>query len=282
MTRLRTDDIKHITGRLSEYDTELELKTGCSLRGLACSAAGIEENDIDNKLKNVMVGVIPITSGKGIIIGFCEAVKSIVTHIGCNAFIAETSDVAGLAEAFERNADIILLSDDERFVAIHAQSNQVIDNAVATAKGYVAGLNLMAGGLNEKKVLVIGVGPVGCSATEALSILGAHVSVFDINSSRCYEISESIKQLLKKEIEIVIELDTALSSTHLIIDATPAANIINEHHIRSRSYISAPGVPIGLDVEAQLKISNRLLHDPLQIGVATMVACACKLHLQSL
>ena len=250
MTRLRTDDIKHISGRLSEYDMELELKAGCSLRGLACNAAGIEENDIDNKLKNVMVGVIPITTGKGIISGFCEAVKSIVTHIGCNAFIAKTSDVAGLAEAFERNAYIILLSDDERFVAIHAQSNQVIDNAVATAKGSVAGLNMMAEGLNEKKVFVIGGGPVGCSATEALSISGAHVSVYDINSSRCYEISESIKQLLKKEIEIVKELDTALSITHLIIDATPAANIINEHHIGSRSYISAPSVPIGLDVEA--------------------------------
>jgi pyrrolysine biosynthesis protein PylD len=282
VTRLRTDDIKYITGRLSEYDTELELKTGCSLRGLACNAAGIKENDIDNKLKNVMVGVIPITSGKGIICGFCEAVKSIITHIGCNAFITKTSDVAGLAEAFENNADIILLSDDERFVAIHALSNQVIDNAVATAKGYAAGLNLMADGLNEKKVLVIGGGPVGSSTTEALSISGAHVSVYDINSSRCYEISESIKQSLKKEIEIVKELDTALSSTHLIVDATPAANIINEHHIGSRTYICAPGVPIGLDFEAQSKISNRLLHDPLQIGVATMVARACKLHIQSL
>jgi hypothetical protein len=50
VNRLRTDDIKHITGRLSEYDTELELKTGCSLRGLACRVAGIEENDIDNRL----------------------------------------------------------------------------------------------------------------------------------------------------------------------------------------------------------------------------------------
>ncbi len=282
MTRLRTDDIKHITGRLSEYDTELELKTGCTLRGLACRVAGIEENDIDNKLKNVRVGVIPITSGNGIINGFCEAVKSIVTHIGCNAFIAKTSDVAGLAEAFERNADIILLSDDERFVAIHTQSHQIIDNAVATAKGYVAGLNLMAGGLNEKKVLVLGGGPVGYSAAEALGISGAHVSVYDINSSCCKKISETIKQSLRKEIEIVKELDAALSSTNLIVDATPAANIINDRHIGSRTYISAPGVPVGLDIEAQSKISNRLLHDPLQIGVATMVACACKFQIQSL
>ena len=282
MTRLRTDDIKHIPGRLNEYDTELELKTGCSLRGLACRAAGIEENDIDNKLKNVMVAVVPITSGKGIIKGFCEAVKSIVAHIGCNAFIAKSSDVAGLAEAFERKADIILFSDDERFVAIHTQSNQIIDNAVATAKGYVAGLNLMADGLNEKKVLVIGGGPVGCFAAKVLGMSGTHVSVYDLNSSLCYELRESIKQSSKREIEIVKELDAALSSTHLIIDATPAVDIINEHHIGSRTYISAPGVPLGLDFGAQLKISNRLLHDPLQIGVATMATCACKLHIQSL
>jgi hypothetical protein len=31
---------------------------------------------------------------------------------------------------------------------------------------------------------------------------------------------------------------------------------------------------LGLSPNAQKKISNRLLHDPLQIGVATMVACA--------
>ena len=277
MTRLRTDDIKHITSRLSEYDSELMLKTGCSLRGLACRTAGIEENEIDNRLKNVRVGVIPITSGKGIISGFCEAVKSIVAHIGCDAFIPKTPDAAGLAEAFERNADIILLSDDERFVAIHAQSKQVIDNSVATAKGYVAGLGLMAGGLNEKNVLVIGGGPVGFSATKALAISGALVSIFDINSSLSGKISESMKQLSEKEIEIVKDLDLALSSTHLIVDATPATRIINEHHIGSSTYVSAPGVPLGVDIEAQLKLSNRLLHDPLQIGVATMVVCACKL-----
>lgn len=277
MTRLRTDDIKHITSRLSEYDSELMLKTGCSLRGLACRTAGIEENEIENRLKNVRVGVIPITSGKGIISGFCEAVKSIVAHIGCDAFIPKTPDAAGLAEAFEKNADIILLSDDERFVAIHAQSKQVIDNSVATAKGYVAGLGLMAGGLNEKNVLVIGGGPVGFSATKALATSGALVSIFDINSSRSCKISESMKQSSEKEIEIVKDLDLALSSTHLIVDATPATRIINEHHIGSSTYVSAPGVPLGVDIEAQLKLSNRLLHDPLQIGVATMVVCACKL-----
>jgi hypothetical protein len=35
-------------------------------------------------------------------------------------------------------------------------------------------------------------------------------------------------------------------------------------------------VPVGLTVEAGSKISDRILHDPLQIGVATMLVCALK------
>lgn len=280
MTRLRTDDVKFIKGRLSEYDRELELKTGCTLRGLACYAAGIQKDDIVHQLKNVRIGVIPITSGMGIIGGFCEAVKSIITHMEGNAFISKASDVAGLAEALESNAEILLLSDDDRFVAIHTPSRQIIDNAMATADGYVAGLNLMAGGLSEKKVLVIGAGPLGCFATEALCLSDAQVSVYDIHSKRCCEIREKIKRSLNKEIKIEKDLDTALSRTHLIVDASPAINVIHAQHIGSETYISAPGLPLGLDIKAQKKISHRLLHDPLQIGVATMVAFACKYHIQ--
>jgi hypothetical protein len=40
-------------------------------------------------------------------------------------------------------------------------------------------------------------------------------------------------------------------------------------------------VPVGLDKEALLKIGNRLLHDPLQIGVATMTMWALKFHINA-
>jgi pyrrolysine biosynthesis protein PylD len=56
--------------------------------------------------------------------------------------------------------------------------------------------------------------------------------------------------------------------------------MIKAHHITSETYVSAPGVPLGLDKDARGKISDRLLHDPLQIGVATMVACALKAHME--
>jgi pyrrolysine biosynthesis protein PylD len=281
VTRLRTEDITHIAARLAEYDKELISKTGFSLRAIACHAADVQEYDIKNLLKDVVVGVIPITSGKGAIGGFCSAVKSIVSHIGCQTFIPQATDVAGLAEAFEKKADVIMLADDDRFIAIHTHSRRVVDNAVATGKGFVAGLDLMVGGLKYKEVLVIGCGPVGSSAAQALIRLDSDVSVYDINSACSNDLAKRIKQLLNTEINIVKELDHVLAEHRFIVDATPAADIIRANHVTSDTYISAPGVPLGLGSEAQSKISNRLLHDPLQIGVATMAILALKYHPQN-
>ncbi len=282
MTRLASDDIADIVDKLEDYDTELISKTGHPLRGIACAAVGVDEFRIRNILGNLRVGVIPITSGEGIISGFCEAVKGILSHMGCRAFVTQATDVAGLAEAFKKKVDIILLSDDECFIALHTESRRVIDNAVATGKGFVAGLSLMASGLKEKNVLVIGCGPVGRSAVEELVGEGARVSICDIDSSRSIALSEEIKRSFNAEIQIAEELDRALTAHQLIIDATPAADIIRTQHITPDTVISVPGVPLGLDSEAQSKISNRLLHDPLQIGVATMLVCAMKFHIKKI
>jgi pyrrolysine biosynthesis protein PylD len=278
VTRLKTDDIISIAASMADYDAELAAKTGFTLRGIASRAAGIREDEIQSMLDNVLVGAIPISSGEGIIGGFCDAVKAIVSHLGCRAFITQAADVAGLVEAFENNADIMMLSDDNRFVALHAKSSRIIDNAIATGEGFVTGLNLMADGLKGRDVLVIGCGPVGSSAIESLVRMGARVSVYDINQHRCNDVAESIAQRLNSRIRSLSDLDTALVDARLILDATPAANIIRAHHITPETYISAPGVPLGLDVEARSKISDRILHDPLQIGVATMLACALRFY----
>ncbi|MCG6881637.1 MAG: 3-methylornithyl-N6-L-lysine dehydrogenase PylD [Deltaproteobacteria bacterium] len=281
MTRLRTDDVQGIPAKLHEYDLELRRKTGCSLRRLACHAAGIEIKKVEDQVHRFPIGIIPVTSGKGVIKGFSDAVYGIVSHLGFAAFITEATDVAGLAEAFRRNADAIVLSDDTQFVAINIQSRHVIDNSEATARGYVAGLDQMVSGVNARRVLVIGCGPVGSAAANELVLKGAAVSLFDIDVSRCLEIRESIKRELEKEIQVTTELETALRTTHLIIDATPARNIIKAHHVGPDTYIAAPGVPPGLDPEAQSEIGDRLLHDPLEIGVATMAFSALKWHMQN-
>ena len=254
MTRLKTDDIINIPAGMADYDAELAAKTGFSLREIACGAAGIGEDEILPVLNNILVGVIPISSGEGIIGGFCEAVKAIASYLGCRTFITQAADVAGLVEAFENKADIMMLSDDDRFIALHAKSGRIIDNAVATGEGFATGLNLMAGGLKGRDVLVIGCGPVGSSTIESLVRMGARVSVYDINQHRCHNVAKSMGRRLNSRIRSLNDLDTALVDTRFIVDATPAANIILAHHISPETYISAPGVPIGLTAEAYSKM----------------------------
>ena len=271
MTRLETKEISHIVTELPDYNKALIEKTGHSLRGIACDAAGVDETDMAKKLQAVSVGVIPISGGKGIISGFSDAVAGIACHLGCRTFVSHKTDVAGLAGAFEKAADVVMLSDDDCFVAIHVHSRRVVENAKATGKGFATGLALMSGGLKGQKVLVLGCGPVGCAAAATLVQKGAHVAVYDIHRFHCQDLADKIKQMYDAEVAIEDALDPALSGYQYIVDATPVAGIIKAHHVSQETYVSAPGVPLGLDNRARSKISERLLHDPLQIGVATMV-----------
>ena len=134
--------------------------------------------------------------------------------------------------------------------------------------------------MDDADLIVIGCGPVGRSATAELVSLQASVSIYDINPTRGVALAEALKQSSKVTVRVINDLDRALNSHKFIIDASPAPDIIQARHIAADTYISAPGVPIGLDQEARLKIGNRLLHDPLQIGVATMVISALKFHIQ--
>ncbi len=280
MTRLITADIIDIAANLKNYDRELVTRTGYSLSGIACCAGGIDEARIKNLLPDIRVGVIPISSGKGIISGFCDAVLSILLHMGCNAFITRTTDVAGIAESFEKKADIIMLANDERFVALHIRNRSIADNAVCTGQVFATGLGLMAGGLKGREVLVIGCGPVGRSATETLIRMGARVSVYDIHIEPSNELLKTIGHTVDTKIQVVKTLDPALIRHQFIIDASPARDIIHAHHITPDTYLSAPGIPCGLDVEAETRLSSRFLQDPLQLGVATMLVSAAKYQLE--
>ena len=71
-------------------------------------------------------------------------------------------------------------------------------------------------------------------------------------------------------IKIESDFDAALDGHSLVVDATNAAGIIHAKDISSQTFIAAPGMPLGLTREAANKVSDRFLHDPLQIGVATM------------
>ena len=275
MTRLTTADIALIAENLAQHDAALNAITGCSLRELACHATGIQEAWVLEAAEDTTIAVVPVSVGLGVITGFCEAVAAIAAHIGCKAFVTHASDVAGIAEAVENLADIVMLADDNFFVAIHHESHWFIDNSTATAKGFTAGLQLMAGGsLHRKNVLVIGCGRVAQQAIPLLLNLGSYISVYDINSDSYNSLLQAIDNKYRRRIRMEHDIEKALQTHWFILDASPAKDLIGARHIHSETCISAPGVPMGLDPEAMQKIGTRLLHDPLQIGVATMITSA--------
>jgi pyrrolysine biosynthesis protein PylD len=277
MTRLTTQHIESIFDNLATYDSDLMARTGSSLKTLACRATGFPENLMTETADKNLIAIIPISSGLGVIAGFCDAVAHIAAHLGCNTFITQKKDVAGLAEAIERQAQVLMLADDHFFVAIHHAGHYIMDNTLATAKGFVTGLELMAGGsLEGKSVLVIGCGRVGQHAVQELINRRVNTSIYDINSE-CYKLLlQAIDKQYHPCIQVENDLNLALKKHRFILDASPAKNIIHARHITPETYISTPGVPVGLDQDAIKKIGPRLLHDPLHIGVATMAAGAMK------
>jgi pyrrolysine biosynthesis protein PylD len=276
MTRLRTEDIEHIRHELKAYDQQLLNKTGKTLKAIASYAVGVPDGELAEVIESTKVCVVPMTCGQGIINCFSATVSGIISHLGFDSFAAENSDAAGIAEAFEKKSDIILLADDDRFVAINVRTNYVSDNVEMTAKGFVAGLDLMANGLKGKNVLVIGCGEVGSHAAKILVTMGVLVSVCDINPQLTSALQKEIADVLKTNIQIDNDWRSAPGKYKHIVDATPSADIIDVSVITPGTYVAAAGVPCGLSSEAREKLSNRYLHDPLQIGVATMVIDACK------
>lgn len=74
-----------------------------------------------------------------------------------------------------------------------------------------------------------------------------------------------------------VDVIGAISSHTLLINAAPA--IFPGSVIAEGSIFSAPGVPHYFDEEAQRKC-KAIIHDPLEIGTATMAVCSAALGLK--
>jgi len=266
VTRLRAEDLAGLGRNLDAYDRELKAKTGRSLRQIGCRAAGIDEEGIPDAGFGLKVGVIPVTAGKGMIPGFVQAVKEIIGHLGFQVFVPARPDVAGLAEAVEGGAGMVFLADDAIFVAINLSTRRVVENSEATGRGYGAALEGLAGGkIRGSPVLVVGAGRVGSGAAKILSEMGGEIGIFDPEPGRAEGLAGEVGGRVEDD------LDQALERYTLVVDACPAAGIIDVRHIKPATFVAAPGIPLGLTSGARTRIGDRLIHDPLQIGVATMM-----------
>jgi pyrrolysine biosynthesis protein PylD len=271
MTILRAQDIAGIAGGLASYDAELQSILGCGLKELALKAVGRGGKSFEAKAFTKRVAIIPMTCGKGRITGFCETLQSIALHLGFSAFITRATDVSGIAEAFDSGADILLHADDERYIAIDLRSRRVVDNAESTGMGFACGLALMAGGVESRMVLVVGGGPVGRAASAALLKMGGGVALFDIDPVAAQTAASSLQSPHNMPVIVEENLGRAFQNYRLILDATPEAAFIDCDNICAETFIAAPGVPLGVTEAAALLLGRHLLHDPLQIGTATML-----------
>jgi len=273
VTRLTAEQVLDIPGKIKEFDRQLLKKTGCSLKELALDvvAPALTPAAVPLNPAACPVAIIPITAGAGTIKGFSEALCAVAAYLGFPAFITKVSDVAGLARAYQGNASIALMADDYLYAAINLKTRRVVGNDEATAKGYTAALGKMAGGIAGKEVLLIGLGPLGVAAAQALLQEGAGLIFYDLVREKEAALFKSCTGEEQQRITIGLSLEQALARTCLIYDASSGSAFIPAAWLPASAIVSAPGLPLGLDSMAAQKVADRLIHEPLQIGTAVML-----------
>lgn len=270
MTRLTEKDIAGQDQILAEYDQELRRKTGLGLAEIACLGAEVALDDFARAGREKLVAVVPITAGLGVIGGFTGLVEGIARFLGFRTLLTTASDVAGIYEAVAQGSDLVFLADDNRFICLNIHTGKASENAQATGTGFAAALMGMAGGVAGREVLVLGAGPVGRAAMSFLRMQGARVAVYDPDREKAQQAALLLGSVPEAD------LADALSRHSRILDASPQGGFLNLDNLRADALLSCPGVPLALTDEAVQRFRGCLVHDPLQIGVATMLAMACR------
>jgi pyrrolysine biosynthesis protein PylD len=199
-------------------------------------------------------------------------VAATLRHIGLTVYTPKGSDIEGLAEAVKKGCDLIFAADDKVFAALNPQKMRVVENSEATGWAYAAALELKAGNLEGKPVAVVGAGRVGSAAVNYLTRRRAKCHLFDA----ALEKTERLKVLYPEHVTICNSLQECLKEAKLIILAAPGVNLPTAL-VKRDTVVSAPAIPLGLTGGALRKLSrDNLIHDPLQLGVATMAVAALK------
>lgn len=260
MSRLTTEDIRHITENLEKTDQLLKDATGCSMAEIAAMAAKL---DFDRSAwKSLSMSVVPITAGLGIIEGFSRCVCAVVRYLGAECRITGKTDVCGLYEAY-RTGGCQIYADDELYIAVNTKNGKIAENGLATGYGFAQALILAAGGVEGKKVLVMGAGPVGRAAAGYLTDAGADVVLCDHDGDKLARADgpyEKISGLGKRKFSLILE-------------ATDSGNTLGLEHVTENAIVSAPGMPLGVtdELRAFLQAKNHLIHNPLELGTAVML-----------
>jgi len=265
MTRLRSDEIDRIPSTMEVSDRAFEMKIGADISEVAAHAAGFSGSRA-TAFDRSEAKVVPMTSGKGVISGFAQAIAAILNHLGLKTEVASKNDVGGISEAFTDGAKMVFAADDEFFVGLNLRNLKVSYNYDATGRGYAAALEKKIDGLDGKSVALIGAGRVGSAAAEYMCGRGANVFAYDPLGWKVDELRMRLPLCLKCE-----SVAECISSGDHVMLAAPGRNFITARMIKEGAIFTAPAVPLGFTKAALKKLGqDRIIHDKLALGVATM------------
>jgi pyrrolysine biosynthesis protein PylD len=255
MALLTPRDLENIKKSLEEANAAVSRATGFDVKGICKALYGTSPS-------YESVGIVPITSGKGVIGNFSASLNVIADYFGFDSFVTEMPDVSGYYEAVEDGAEIILMADDRTFLAHNITNGKIANNQPCTGGIYaeIASRYLHA---DSKDILVIGLGKVGFPGAMQLANKGFNVYGYDLD-----------KSLMKKAIFKFGMIPFTLENPKkfsMIFEATPCAGTILESMIAEKCLVSTPGIPCGLSRELQNKYNVELVTDPLGIGTAAML-----------
>ncbi|WP_156151140.1 3-methylornithyl-N6-L-lysine dehydrogenase PylD [Methanosarcina sp. Kolksee] len=255
MALLTPNDLININRKLQEADSVVQKVTGLDIKGVCQALYGT--SPLSEK-----VGIVPVTSGNGIIGNFSASLHAITQYFGFDSFVTDMPDVSGYYEAVQNGAEIILMADDHTFLAHNIKNGKMANNQPCTGVIYaeIASRYLKA---DSKDVLVMGLGKVGFPGAAQLVQKGFRVYGYDPDA-----------RLLKRAVSDlgVIPLDPANPKKFSIIfEATPCANTIPETVLSENCVLSTPGIPCAISEELRKKYDVQLVAEPLGIGTASML-----------
>ena len=71
-----------------------------------------------------------------------------------------------------------------------------------------------------------------------------------------------------------MSLADGLARCRLVLDATPSPDLIDAGWVGGDGVVSSPGLPPGVTAAAAAALGDRLVHEPLALGVAAMAVQA--------
>lgn len=255
MALLTPHDLININKQLQEADSAVRRVTGLDIKGV-CKAL------YNTSPGSQKVGIVPVTSGNGIIGNFSASLHAITQYFGFDSFVTDMPDVSGYYEAVWNGADIILMADDHTFLAHNLKNGKIANNQPCTGMIYaeIASRHVKA---DSKDVLVMGLGKVGFPGAAHFVHKGFRVYGYDAD-----------RNLMKRAVSSlgITPFDPGNPKEFSIIfEATPCANTIPEAVLSKNCVLSTPGIPCAISEELQEKYNVQLVMEPLGIGTASML-----------